>query len=131
MATNGESAKRWLEDNAATLTNERVQQIQDNILGKLETISDDDPAAQGLLDALEELDNYLNVNLTLTGSTETEVLLSATSGLELNTDTSSQPPVMFDTSPLIPESADSEPLSAEEKQHRFQQLLQKSSFGNP
>ncbi|MGI9275564.1 MAG: hypothetical protein ACR2PT_12055 [Endozoicomonas sp.] len=107
MATNGESARRWLEENQDRVSLERIRQIRDNIVSRLQSLDEQDETHEGLLEALDVMDEHL---------IETE---------------QPEPPgndaanVLLDSSPLV-SSPPAEPphLSREEKQRRFRRLLE-------
>ncbi|MRI34732.1 hypothetical protein EOPP23_17250 [Endozoicomonas sp. OPT23] len=105
MATNGQSAKKWLEENQGKASDERVQQIRNSIAEKLTKLDDSDDSSSGLLEALDVLDNYLQ------GPEETE---SATAEQDVKLDLS---PLGSESNPDIPQ------LSPEEKQAQFRKLL--------
>ncbi|WP_426416696.1 hypothetical protein [Aestuariirhabdus sp. LZHN29] len=109
MATNGESAAHWLEQNANQLSRQRVEQVRDNIQTKLDRLSEEAPLAPGLLEALEVLDQHLARDTAPQTSASGSPVATALPAL--------------DTSPLIPDLAPEEPLSAAEKQARFRDLL--------
>ncbi|WP_422133045.1 hypothetical protein [Endozoicomonas sp. ALD040] len=105
MATNGESAKRWLEENQDKVSVERIRQIRDNISNKLQDLDESDEAYPGLLEALDVMDNHL---LQQEGDTPAPESESAS----------------LDLGPLVPQSDLPTPqLSAQEKKLKFQQLL--------
>ncbi|MGI9280614.1 MAG: hypothetical protein ACR2PX_13480 [Endozoicomonas sp.] len=105
MATNGESARRWLEENQDKVSLERIRQIRDNISDKLQDLDESDESYPGFLEALDVMDNHLLQEEQESPVTESES-------------------ISLDLGPLIPQ-ADSEPpqLTAQEKKLKFQQLL--------
>lgn len=107
MATNGESARRWLEENHDKVPLERIRQIRDNLAKKLQNIEESDDTYSGLLDALDVMDNHL---LEIENPAPVSEASETTASLDL--------------APLIPDADQSSPqLSPEEKQARFQSLL--------
>ena len=107
MSTNGESARRWLDDNQERVSEERIRQIRDNLAKKIDQISDSDTpsdAHQDLLDALDVMDAWLDDNSPPSDTVPDNTAL--------------------DYSPLIQEPTDViTPLSEEEKKQRFNDLL--------
>lgn len=63
MTTNGESARKWLKENRKQVTEQRIVQIRDNLVKKInllgETSEDISDAHQGLLEALDVMDDWL------------------------------------------------------------------------
>ena len=111
MATNGESARKWLEDNKEQASEQRIVQIRSNLVKKIDLLaeSSEDVADeyQGLLEALDVLDEWLQHAVQATPAE----------------------PSALDYSALAEEPAEPAPLlSPEEKRQRFQSLL-KSSKG--
>ena len=106
MATNGESARKWLEEHQHKTSLKRIQQIRDNIFAKLQRLDDSDDEHDGLLEALDVMDGFI------ASQQQPEVAEDL-------------PPL--DYSPLVDHQADHAPqLSQKEKQQRFQKLLKKS-----
>lgn len=106
MATNGESARKWLEENQHKVSIERIQQIRDNILARLQRLDDHEDGHDGLLEALDVMDAFI------ASQQQPEAVEES-------------PPL--DYSPLVDHQAKPAPqLSQEEKQQRFQELLKKS-----
>ncbi|WP_257263780.1 hypothetical protein [Endozoicomonas sp. ONNA2] len=109
MATNGESARQWLEQNREQVSEERILQIRNNLVKKIDQMVDADnmnvsDEHQGLLEALDVMDAWLQ---------------ERASPRETATETSA-----LDYSPLIQEPSETAPkLTQEEKQRRFQNLL--------
>lgn len=109
MATNGESARKWLEENREQITEERIVKIRDSLEKKINQITaSDNPDVSdelpGLLEALDVMDAWLQER-AIPPETAT-----ATSEL--------------DYSPLIQEPSEPAPqLTREEKLRRFQHLL--------
>ncbi|WP_257285303.1 hypothetical protein [Endozoicomonas sp. SESOKO1] len=109
MATNGESARKWLEQNREQISEERILQIRSNLVKKINQISDADnlnesDEHQGLLEALDVMDAWLQERA------KPEETLAEASAL--------------DYSPLIQEPSEPAPqLTREEKLRRFQNLL--------
>ncbi|WP_252179185.1 hypothetical protein [Endozoicomonas sp. 4G] len=105
MATNGESARKWLKENQSKVSLERIRQIRDNISNKLQDLDESDESYSGLLEALDVMDGHL-----LQGEQESTAPESKSVNLDL--------------SPLIPQSEPQAPqLSVQEKKLKFQQLL--------
>ncbi len=105
MATNGQSARKWLEENQNNAPKERVEQIRKSIAEKLAKLDDSDDSSLGLLEALDVLDQHIH------SSTDAETLPS-------------EDALKLDTGPLVSEASIEVPeLTPEEKQARFQQLL--------
>ncbi|WP_062260426.1 hypothetical protein [Endozoicomonas arenosclerae] len=105
MATNGESARRWLEENQEKVSLERIRQIRDNISSKLQNLDESDDTYTGLLEALDVMDNHLLQEEQASPTPEPES-------------------VSLDLGPLIPQTdAEAPQLSAAEKKLKFQQLL--------
>ena len=105
MATNGESARRWLEENQDKVSLERVRQIRDNIVNRLQSLDEQDETHEGLLEALDVMDEHLLV------AEQPETGNDAISA-------------QLDSSPLVSNTtADAPHLSEDEKQKRFRQLL--------
>ena len=114
MATNGESARKWLEANQHNTSPERIRQIRDNIVAKLQQLDDTDNEHDGLLEALDVMDAHL-------------LQLERQSKPEGNSDSSPEDLPPLDYSPLVNHQEEVVPqLSAEEKQKRFQALLRKN-----
>ncbi|WP_257280018.1 hypothetical protein [Endozoicomonas sp. ISHI1] len=110
MATNGESARRWLEENQDKVSLERIRQIRDNLSNKLQAVDESDGTYPGLLEALDVMDNYLLQEEGEATAPESE-------------------PASLDLSPLIPQSDHQPPqLSEQEKKLKFQQLLKTGKF---
>ena len=67
MATNGESARKWLLDNCKTITTEQVNRVRESLIKKIDQTPEPenndlpDPH-QGLLEALDVLDAWLLEN---------------------------------------------------------------------
>ncbi|RRJ84313.1 hypothetical protein [Aestuariirhabdus litorea] len=118
MATNGESAARWLKDNADQLPLERIEQVRNNVQAKLDGLDDQAPSAAGLLEALEVLDHFLLNHSTVS---------TANPGRSGGT----APAVTFDPSPLTPAIEPIAPLDPSEKRERFRQLLAQNPHCKP
>ncbi|WP_257294719.1 hypothetical protein [Endozoicomonas sp. YOMI1] len=109
MATNGESARQWLQQNREQISEERILQIRSNLVKKINQMADPEDLTvsdehQGLLEALDVMDNWLQERAT---PQETAEEASA-----------------LDYSPLIQEPSEPAPqLTQEEKLRRFQNLL--------
>ncbi|USE34470.1 hypothetical protein [Endozoicomonas sp. SCSIO W0465] len=109
MATNGESARKWLEENREQISEERILQIRSNLVKKINQMTDADnqnvsDEHQGLLEALDVMDVWLQER---TASKEATMEAS-----------------VLDYSPLIQEPSEPVPqLTQEEKHRRFQNLL--------
>ena len=115
MATNGESARQWLAEHGQTTSPDRLARIRQNIESRLTELPADHEDAKGLLEALDVMDHFITTNDSngSNGSNESEV--------------KPEPDTVLDYSPLIPQNTPDQPvLSAEEKQARFQQLLQQA-----
>lgn len=113
MATNGESARKWLEENQHNIPAERVQHIRDNIATKLQRLDDPDSDHNGLLEALDVMDSFL--------------LQQQQPDTEGNSENSVTEPPPLDYSPLVDHHSEAAPqLTPEEKRQRFQSLLQKA-----
>ena len=113
MATNGESARKWLEANQHKTSPERIRQIRDNIVAKLQRLDDTDNEHDGLVEALDVMDAHL-LQLEQQGKPEDH---SESSSDDL-------PPL--DYSPLVNHHQEATvQLSPEEKHRRFQELLKK------
>ncbi len=108
MATNGASARQWLAENGSGASLEALQRIRDAIAGKLDALAEEHPDEDGLLEALDVMDDWIN---SRHGSTQQAEPAAASL------------PVL-DTGPLIPDLPPAEQLSPEEKQARFRALLQ-------
>ncbi len=112
MATNGESARRWLSDNKQKVSEARVRQIRDSLEQKANQLSnteqdDLDDEYQGILEALEVMDVFISEQY------ETKVI----------------EPMILDASPLVAEDLSDVPvLNVREKQARFQALLKESKL---
>lgn len=114
MATNGESARKWLEANQQKTSPERIRQIRDNIVAKLQRLDDNDNEHDGLLEALDVMDAHL-------------LQLEQQDKPEDHSGNSSEDLPPLDYSPLVNHHQEAVPqLSSEEKQRRFQELLRKS-----
>jgi|GEM_PF-6089706 len=112
MATNGESARKWLEENKEQASEQRIAQIRSNLVKKIDLLAesgeDMSDEYQGLLEALDVMDEWLQ-----RGTQETPAQPSAPDYGAL----------------LVEEPTEPVPLlSPEEKRQRFQSLL-KSSKG--
>ena len=106
MATNGESARKWLEENQQKVSIERIQKIHDNIFSRLQRLDDHDDEHNGLLEALDVMNAFLASQQQPEAAED-------------------WPPL--DYSPLVNHQAEHSPqLSQKEKQQRFQQLLKKN-----
>ena len=107
MATNGESARKWLEENREQITEERIVKIRDNLEKKINQITaSDNPDGSdelpGLLEALDVMDAWLQERA-------------------IPPETATSEP---DYSPLVQEPSEPAPqLTPEEKLRRFQHLL--------
>ena len=114
MATNGESARQWLESNKHKVSEQRIIQIRDSLQKKFETLTGaDEPAdpneEQGLVEALDVMDAFIESRY----------------GERPPEDSSAE----LDYSSLIDSSGCQAPvLDGPEKQRRFQELLKKSKF---
>nr|MDT0252804.1 hypothetical protein [Endozoicomonas sp.] len=119
MATNGESARKWLEENREQVSQERVLQIRNNLIKKTDQIAEAENSDvsdegsgdeySGLLEALDVMDSWLQEQTApVTEETQTE-------------------PSALDYSSLIQDSVEPAPrFSQEEKLRRFQSLLKSS-----
>ena len=114
MATNGASARQWLAENGSKASKEQLLKIRSAITAKLKAITEDNPDENGLLEALDVMDNFLEGQQ-----------ISATSVTDVNLSTDRDSTPALDTSPLTPNIPMAEPLSAEEKRAKFQELLKK------
>ncbi|WP_419536795.1 hypothetical protein [Endozoicomonas sp.] len=109
MATNGESARKWLEQNREQISEERILQIRSNLAKKINLMADTDnpnesDEHQGLLEALDVMDAWLQERAAPQETAEEASIL--------------------DYGPLIQEpSAPPPQLTQEEKLRRFQDLL--------
>ena len=104
MATNGQSARKWLEENGNKVSRDRVEQIRKNIAEKLAKLDESDDSYPGLLEALDVMDDHLNP------AVEEEATPAAD--------------IKLDLGPLASESDFEAPqLSPDEKKARFKQLL--------
>ncbi len=117
MATNGASARQWLAENGEHTPLPEVERIRNAIAKKLDTLSDDHPEQDGLLEALDAMDEWLVLAQDRPQSGQTTTLPSTP--VE-NTD------AQLDSSSLTPDLPPAEALSPEEKKARFQNLLQRS-----
>lgn len=112
MATNGESARKWLEENREQVSEERILQIHSNLAKKINQLADSDnmdssDEYEGLLEAMDVMDAWLQARAT-PAEEETEAS-------------------ELDYSPLVQEpSGPTSQLSREEKVLRFQSLLKSS-----
>ena len=111
MATNGESARKWLDENAELVSEQRVVQIRSNLAKKIDLLAesggDMSDEYQGLLEALDVMDDWLQQ-----GGTTQEAPAQ---------------PSDLDYRGLIEEPSEPAPLlSPEEKRQRFQNLLKAS-----
>ncbi len=112
MATNGESARKWLKENGEQVTEQRIVQIRDNLVKKInllsETSEDIPDAHQGLLEALDVMDDWLQ-QTAQGGSADSSTL---------------------DCGALVEEPSVPVPLlSPEEKRQRFRKLLESTRRG--
>lgn len=112
MATNGESAARWLLEQGDKTSPERLQQIRDNLANKLEPLDESATEYGDLLDALDVMDNHL-------ARMAQGIPAAPTESVE-NPD--SEAP-QLDSSPLIANDATTAFISAEERRAKFAQLL--------
>lgn len=116
MATNGESARQWLEQNRGKVSKERILQIHENLLKKIDALNAADEAEtadehQGLLEALDVMEAYIEEQYGETPTPETPE------------------PVELDHSSLASEpSTDVPVLDDTEKKKRFQNLLKTGKF---
>ncbi|MCW7551544.1 hypothetical protein NX722_02565 [Endozoicomonas gorgoniicola] len=114
MATNGESARKWLEANQHKTSPERIRQIRDNIVAKLQRLDDTENEHDGLVEALDVMDAHL-------------LQLEQQDKPEDHSGSSSDDLPPLDYSPLVNHHQEATvQLSPEEKQRRFQELLKKS-----
>ncbi|MCL6269444.1 hypothetical protein M3P05_05730 [Sansalvadorimonas sp. 2012CJ34-2] len=116
MATNGSSARQWLADNGKTASSEELLRIRNAIAAKLDKLPEGHPEEDGLLEALDVMDEWRetrNVSAPVASSLQDSDL----------------PAPQLDTSSLTPDLPPAPKLSQEEKQTRFQKLLQKSKPG--
>ncbi|CAM3625656.1 hypothetical protein [Parendozoicomonas haliclonae] len=111
MATNGASARQWLAEHGQQKSADELQRIRNAIATKLEALSEDHPDEDGLLEALDVMDEWIN-----NGGQPV-----APAALGSNDAPAAEP--MFDSSPLTPDLQPSEELSPAEKRARFQALL--------
>ena len=116
MATNGESARKWLEENKNQVSEQRVVQIRSSLVKKInllaESSNDMSDEYQGLLEALDVMDNWLQQ-----GGTAQE------KPVELPD---------LDYRSLVEEPSEPAPLlSQQEKRQRFQSLLKASKEQTP
>ena len=109
MATNGESARQWLEENKNQVSEQRIVQIRSNLVKKIDLLAesgnDMSDEYQGLLEALDVMDNWLQQGGT----------------------TQPAEPSELDYRSLVEEPSEPAPLlSPQEKRQRFQSLLKAS-----
>ncbi len=104
MATNGESAARWLQEQGAQASPERLGQIRDNLAKKLEELDAEHPEYPGLLEALDVMDNYI-------------------AGVQPSTSANEAETPALDLSPLVADAPTAAPISADERRARFARLL--------
>ena len=114
MATNGESARQWLESNKHKASEQRIIQIRDNLQNKIEALAKaeeptDPSEEQGLVEALDVMDAFIETRYGEPQPEESNAQLDYSS---LTDSTANDAPVLNDT----------------EKQKRFQQLLKNSKF---
>ena len=116
MSTNGESARKWLEENRDYIKEPRILQIRDNLLKKIQQYEEQEEADtseeyEGLLEALDVMESWLQENAAPQPvKPPTELPALETTPLGHNA---------FSEAPV---------LSEQEKQKKFQDLL-KSSKG--
>lgn len=114
MATNGASARQWLESNKHKVSEQRVLQIRDNLQKKIEALSKaeeptDPNEEQGLVEALDVMDAFIETRYGESPAEESSAEL--------------------DYSSLVETSDCGAPvLDSPEKQRRFQELLKSSKF---
>lgn len=114
MATNGASAKQWLESNKHKVSEQRIIQIRDNLQKKIEALTKADELTdlseeQGLLEALDVMDAFIETRYGASPAEESTAKL--------------------DYSSLVDSSDSGAPvLDTSEKQKRFQDLLKNSKF---
>ncbi len=109
MATNGESARKWLKDNKEQASEQRIVQIRNNLVKKIDLLAesgeDMSDEYQGLLEALDVMDDWLQQAVPETPAESS----------------------FLDYSTLVAEATEPAPLlSPEEKRQRFQDLLKSS-----
>ena len=127
MSTNGDSARRWLEENRTKVTEQRILQIRDSLLKKIQGIeqSEDDDVSDeydGLLEALEVMESWLQEN-----TTHFQQEYKQPHQQEQQQQTAEQPSAELDYGPLGSNDAAPAPiLSDEEKHARFKELLESS-----
>ena len=112
MATNGASARQWLAEHGSHKSLSEIERIRAAIAGKLETLAEDHPEQEGLLEALDVMDEWISQNsncLTVTSDCQSEYY-------------------QLDASSLTPDVDPLEELTPEEKQARFQNLLRSSKL---
>ena len=83
MATNGASARQWLADKGQSASPQELQRIRSAIAGKLDVLAEDHPDEDGLLEALDVIDNWIEHGK----ASENSVLQTSS----------------LDTSPLVPD----------------------------
>ena len=116
MATNGESARKWLEENKKQVSEQRIIQIRSNLVKKINLLAEScdemSDKYQGLLEALDVMDSWLQQGGT---AQEKPVELSD-----------------LDCRSLVEEPSEPAPLlSPEDKRQRFQSLLKASKEQTP
>ena len=90
MATNGSSARQWLAEHGQSASPEELQRIRNAIATKLDRLPEEHPEEDGLLEALDVMDEWQEARNTPS--------IQASSPLD-----SDRPALVLDTSPLTPD----------------------------
>ena len=113
MATNGSSARQWLAENGSSASPEQLLRIRNAIANKLDQLPEGHPDEDGLLEALDVMDEWQDSR-------------NQPNPASSSLNTSDAPAPVLDTSPLTPDVAPAPQLSPDEKRTRFQELLSQS-----
>ncbi|MBU2712641.1 hypothetical protein [Zooshikella harenae] len=126
MATNGLSAQQWLNANQAQLTPAKVVKIRENILKKLQALTEDSAEIAGLIEALDVIDSWLHL-ATTSDSVHPEPNQQSTPDQAQVAPISNE---TWDLNPLVPDTSQSQQqtLSTSEKQQAFSELLKKNPY---
>ncbi|PJE80299.1 hypothetical protein CI610_00726 [invertebrate metagenome] len=109
MATDGMSARKWLAGHGHQVSFDRIQEIRDKLAKKIDVLDETDPRYEGILEALDVMDQYI---------------IQSSAQQTIGQD------CPLDSSSLIPELSgdDSSPLDAAEKRRRFDVLLKTGRY---
>ncbi|MGI0119837.1 hypothetical protein [Zooshikella sp. RANM57] len=138
MATNGLSAQQWLNANQAHLTPAKVIKIRENILKKLQALTEDSAETAGLIEALDVIDHWLHLastpdsnhpepNQQSTPAQSQSAKIQEPAQIQERVPASNE---TWDLNPLVPDTSQNQQqtLSASEKQQAFSELLKSNPY---